>query len=224
MHSRKGENMQVIGRGYYTLRQAAKLAAVAPATLRNWYRQSIGSQLLSSTYGTESKEYLLSFLDLIESNVVARLRSQGLSLQKIRIIQSSIQEQTNSIHPFANSDLLFDGGRVWLKVAQEFNDDKQYIDLLDNGLGIPAVIEPFLKELVFCNDSKMALEWRIHQGVIINPEYNFGKPTVGTCKLSTSVLGREFAQVGSAEIVADWYGISPQDVIIAARYEGALAA
>ena len=67
--------------------------------------------------------------------------------------------------------------------------------------------------------------WCVTNDVVIDPELCLGKPTVREIGMATAVLAAAFtANEEDAEIVADWYGISPSHVLAAVDFKARLVA
>jgi hypothetical protein len=111
----------------YTLRQAAKLASVSTQTARRWvlgYEES--DRQGSPVFGPKSDEptgapLMLSFLELVELDVVAKFRKNApsLKLANIREAHRFARAEWQLAYPFASAKLLAVGGHVLSDFARE---------------------------------------------------------------------------------------------------------
>ncbi len=78
---------------------------------------------------------------------------------------------------------------------------------------------PFLAKIEY-DRNDLARLWRIAEGVVVDSEINFGKPTVEEVGIATRILAGAFEANGrDADRVADWYGVEPRHVRVAAAFE-----
>lgn len=106
------------GIGVYSFPAAAILISGASARrLRSWMR----SGLTPPTYDRgRAPSDLLSFHDVISLDVVSRIRSTGVSLQKIRHLESQLRRVRDVPRPFAHQVFFFtDGADVWYQLEHE---------------------------------------------------------------------------------------------------------
>jgi uncharacterized protein (DUF433 family) len=171
-----------------------------------------------------SEENLISFLDLIEVFIAGQLRSRGVALQTIRKVYTTLQGELKAGHPFCRRELFTFGKRVFTHGLDPAGRI-EITDVLTKQRAFPEVIQPFLRSLEYDKATDMARRWRIAPKVVVNPEICFGQPIVEAAGIPTGVLFRAFrANSEKAETVADWFGVSREDVIAAVEFERGLAA
>ena len=122
-------------------------------------------------------------------------------------------------HPFAHEGLYTDGKSVFVRIAEE-SDDERVIDAICRQDVFSTVLLPYLKRLEFGKQTRLAERWRIVDGIVIDPARRSGKPILESCGISASILARSYQCNGlDDELVADWYGVTPEDVGLAVRFE-----
>jgi uncharacterized protein (DUF433 family)/DNA-binding transcriptional MerR regulator len=216
---------KILGNGIYTIPEAARLTSLNTARLREWFAQRDGKHpLLKSDYDTVKGDRAVSFLDLIDALIAGKLREKGISLQTIRTIYRKLEDDFNTAHPFCRKELLTDGQIVFVRSVNEMGQE-QLIEILTRQQVFPKVILPYLKQIEYDPSSNIAVRWNRNHFVTIDPKICFGKPVIKTRGISTKILSAEYKANGNdARAVADWYEISPDEVLAAVKFEKELAA
>jgi len=197
-----------LGRGFYTVAEAARYTRVPQATVRAWFKQR---HLLAAHYADESKPIALDFLDLIDVYIVGRLRRMNVSLPTIRKAYEVLQEQLHTEHPFCHNNLATDGKRVFLDAARE-TGSKRLSDVIDGQFYFRFVL-PFLKRISYNRHTSLAEEWRIERGIVINPLISSGEPVIQRTAIPADVIARAYVANGKDDgYVADIYEIDKSDV------------
>jgi uncharacterized protein (DUF433 family) len=164
-------------------------------------------------------ENTISFLDLIEAAVASQLRLHGVSLIAIRRVHDELSLLLRTPHPFSHSGLYTDGKRVFVRVAER-TQDESLIEAIQRQHVFSQVILPYIKHVEYSPDSSLAERWRIYGGVVLDPRRKYGKPIVEACAIPTAILATAYsANNHDVELVADWYGVEPADVVSAVAFE-----
>jgi len=218
---------ELLGNGAYSLSEAAKLTRLRIQRVREWFRgRADGTRrpVFASDYRDTCEENLISFLDLVEVFIAGQLRSRGVALQTIRKVYGTLQAELDARHPFCRRELFTFGKRIFTHGLDPAGR-LEVTDVLTKQKAFPKVIQPFLRSLDYDSATAMARRWRIAPKVVVNPEICFGQPIVEAAGIPTGVLFRAFrANSEKTESVADWYGISREDVIAAVEFERGHAA
>ena len=213
---------QIIGNGVYSFGEAAALTGVSYRRVRAWFcgeRQS-SQRLIQSDYQPwTAPGGVISFHDLIDALVVGRLREHGLSLQYLRKVHAALLKEFEIRHPFSWKKLLTDGRRIFVHVADELGEE--YLRELCSGqYAFPEILLPVLDRIEYDPTSFLARRWNIAKGVIIDPGRQRGKPIVESTGIPTSLLAAAYeANSRDAATVAQWYGITTEDVSLAVNFE-----
>ena len=219
--------MDIMGRGAYSLAEAAKLTNLRPGRVREWFRPAReGSSevaVFSGDYPAIGGDKAISFLDLLEVYIVGNLREADppVSLQKIRKVHQKAAAKVGHKHPFCVGEIYHKHGGIFTRTTDDEGVGQgPVIDVLSNQAYFNAVIMPFFKKIEYDHLTDLAKLWRIAEGVVVDPTINFGKPTVEEVGIATRVLAGAFEANGrDADRVADWYGIKPRHVRSAAAFE-----
>ena len=116
----------------YTSKEACKIADITYRQLHYWDKTNLTKPSVAAANGTGSKR-VYSFVDLICLRVTARLKAEGISLQKIRksivYLTENFPDQNK---PLANFVFLTDGDSIFVltenpKVVLDTLQDGQFI-------------------------------------------------------------------------------------------------
>jgi uncharacterized protein (DUF433 family) len=218
-------NTTVLGQGIYSISEASRLINATPQRVTAWFRggSSKRGPVFKSSYSDfGSLGNAISFLDLIEALMALRLREKGVSLIVIRKARQELAGMFKTSHPLAHKDLSTDGTRVFVRVAED-SEDEQVIDVIKRQHVFPEVLKPYLSQIEFSEMTRLAERWHITQGIILDPTRCYGQPIVDDSGVPTAVLASAYwANQQDAELVADWFGVAPQQVEIAVQFEGNL--
>lgn len=168
--------------------------------------------------GHRSHQPDYSFFDLVSLLVVSELISHGVPMRKIRESEGYLRQQTGVDRPFTHRKLKTDGYHVFIDGA---HPSQLEITGRAGGQQVQAtIISQFVKEIQYSGD--WAARWTPAPFVEIDPERQFGEPTVaGTRVLTRDVF--ETAQEASIAETAECFGISNGAVRGALDFEEKLA-
>ncbi len=220
--------MEILGRGVYSLPEAARLTRLKTQRVREWFRGR--RQLLSrkpvfrGDYQSISGDNAISFLDLVDLFVVGQLRDHGVPLQSLRKVHAQLKKDLKTPHPFCRKEVLSDGKKVFTLGLDEQNK-AEMIEVLTHQRVFAEILLPFLKRIDYDATTRLARRWCIADMVVIDPAICLGKPIIGEVGIATSILAAAYhANKNDAEVVADWYNIHSKHVIAAVDFERSLAA
>jgi DNA-binding transcriptional MerR regulator/uncharacterized protein (DUF433 family) len=226
-------SFKYVGRGLYSVREAARLTGVPSARIRRWTSQS--------TYKRKSGEYVsppvvatrlepidgsrvVDFGDLLEIRFLDSFRKHGVSMQAIRVAADHAREFLGRHHPFSSRIFKTDGRTILADIITEFGD-RHMLDLVKNQYAFEKVISPYLYEGVEYDAKDDPTRWKPlvdSDHVVIDPKRSFGAPIV-TEGVPTIVLSQAVLQEGDAELVAAIYRVDVDSVKDAVRFERSLA-
>jgi uncharacterized protein (DUF433 family) len=217
----------MLGRGVYTFAEAARLTGLRPARISEWFR---GRRSGPTNWAVFQGDYpvdgdvAISFFDLIDVYVAGQLRDHGVSLRTVRKVYSRMEQDLGTPHPFCRKELLTDGKVEFLK-GLDAAGQQELNEVLTRQKVFPRVLLPFLKQIDYDQVQLTAKRWRIADKVVVDPAICFGKPVVEQAGVPTSLLADTYrANNEDARRVADWYNVSPADVLAAVEFESKLAA
>lgn len=220
--------MEVIGKGVYSIAEAARLTRLRTQRVREWFmgRESpsrIFRPVFQSDYPVFHEEYAISFLDLIELNIAGKLRDAKITLPYLRKSYNSLRERFGD-HPFCRTQ-IFVGGKKIFTQGLDAEESAHFLESVSDQWYMNTIMKPFLERIVYDPTTRQASKWNIADLIVIDPKYRFGKPVVEQTGISTSVLSRSYYANGEdAEAVANWFGIERRHVMAAVEFENSLAA
>lgn len=165
---------------------------------------------------------MVSFHDLVEAIVAGRLRNRGVSYARVAAAHKRLAERLNSAYPFAHADLLTDGRDVFVRnevapaeiTIEDASTNQQFFD------HIIKVLETI--NLDYRQD-RLAARWHIAPLVDVDPTLSFGKPVLAGTGITTFVIARQLrANNGDADLVAELYNLSEEQVMAAHHFEEGL--
>lgn len=216
------------GQGVYTFTEAARLTALKPARVREWFRGraqgEVRRPVFSSDYEPVGGDHAISFLDLVDVYVAGQLREHGVSLRTVRRVYCRMAEDLQTQHPFGREELLTDG-KVVIMRGLDSQGREELTEVLTRQGVFPQILLPFLKRIDYEKVGLLAKRWRIADQVIVDPAICFGQPIIEALGMPTTILAAAFRANGrNAQLVADWYNVQPEHVLAAVRFEGSFAA
>lgn len=224
---------RLIGRGVYTVGEAARLTRVPRPTLRRWtqgyeYEYRGRARSLPPIIGTGVSRIdgdpVLEFLDLVEIQFLDAFRRLGVQTRTIRLASLRARDLLGRRHPFASQRFVSDGHAILMEIAPQ-TQDQRFLDLVVDQLEFSAIVTPFLLASLTFGETGQAEEWwPLGQGrhVVVSPRRAFGAPIVAGRGVPTRVLAKGVAVEGSAEAVAWWYDVEVDAVRDAVEFESSL--
>ena len=116
---------------------------------------------------------------------------------------------------------------LYLAEITKETGDKVLLDIVNKQYVFEKVVASYLYLGLDFNDLKEPARWwplgKDHS-VVIDPRRAFGAPIVAKAGIPTKILNSAMSAEKSVEIVANWYGISIEEVRDAVQFETKLAA
>ena len=203
---------------YYRIGEAARYAKTSVQTAARWHGGGASPVLPPRKDRAE-----LSYMQLIELAVVAAMRSEGVKLKAIRASREYVAGTLNSEYPFAEYRFKTDGTDLILNYEQidpTAGVDKLLYASKGGQLGWKEILDRRLREFEY-EDGGIVIRWRVGGSdfdVVIDPRVSFGAPTISGAA-TWAVKGRWYAGESVADI-ADDFGLSPDNVADALKFEG----
>ena len=218
----RSETPRILGRGIYTIRDAARYTRLPYQRISRWFRSAEAMQwspVFMSDYGSIDSENAISFLDLVDVHVAGRFRGRGVSLQKIRKAYNILREDLETEHPFCHRNLYEHGGDIFAKVFDAIGGPMLYEVIKRQGFSQEAMRE-HLTRIDYADTTLLAERWRIFPGVVIDPCITLGRPVIESTGLATRVLASGYHGNDQDEtFVASFYEVTPADVLTAVHFE-----
>jgi uncharacterized protein (DUF433 family) len=236
----------LIGIGLYPLPLAARLAQLDVRTARHWavgYRFTRKGQQRSSPgvmplklRPSSDKQTDVTFAEMLTLRLVKGFRNAGLRLQTIKRVAEKASVEFNVPTPFISRKFRTDGRKVFLELRETSpTDDEQVLPLADRKLievltgqqAFADVVEPSLFADVEWSDDLASRWWPLGRdhSVILDPGVLFGAPRLANTSVPTAPVAAAVKAEGGGEdaieAVAEWFGVSPEAVRDALKFETA---
>lgn len=170
----------------------------------------------------------LSFLELMELRVVAKLRRKGIPLQQIRDAARIAREVLQTKHPFASRRIFTDRKRIltYLEAPPaEFTMVELHRQTVHQLIAGP-VLERLLDDLDFDEESGIPRRWwplGKNYPIVLDPEVSFGAPTIAGTRIRTEFVAG-MAAVDSMTATITAFELQPSQVEAAVTFERQLRA
>jgi uncharacterized protein (DUF433 family) len=224
---------RLIGRGVYTVSEAARLTSVPAPRIRRWlqgyeYRTDGPMRrpepITEPSFGLIDETPAINFLDLVEIRFVNAFLDQGVTWAYLRRAYGKAAEIVQHPRPFSTRKFRTEGRSILNEIVMT-GRHRSTLDVGAGRMGFWPMFAPFFKQLDF--DADEASRWwpLANRKVVIDPQRSFGQPIVARDGIPTRTLYRAYlAEHEAISEVASWYGISRHSVKAAIEFEERLAA
>ncbi len=156
---------------------------------------------------------MLTFADLVSLEVEGRLRRAGLTSQGVRRLEHRLRAAfPDWDRPLARGIFYTVDAKVWARMAH--GDEAPTFEVIgkrrDQYVMLP-IVRPFCTEVTFGTADLRALRWDLNDWVVIDPEIQFGAPIVKGTRVTVATVATNL-RAGTPEDVADWYGLTVEQV------------
>jgi len=223
----------MLGRGIYTVPEAARLTGVSSQRIRRWlkgYSFRSGGIARSQPPVWEHEiptldgSLALSFRDLVEVQFIDRFLQHGVKWKPLRVAATLAAEIIQSSHPFSTQRFKTDGKTIFLELVEE-SQEPSLLDLVRRQYNIYDFVEPFLFESLEFGSEGGPERWHPlfpNRRVVVDPRIAFGQPTVEG--IPTYIIHGAATAEDSESRVAAIYEIEIESVSAAVEFEQKLAA
>lgn len=211
-------DVEVIGKGVYTIPEAARYLGKNPRTLNAWFH-SDQTNVLSSDYDRDDHGVAISFFDLVDAMVACHFRKEGVPMREIREAYNALSTYFGVKHAFCHKDIILhtDGKKFY------HNHGEHVARATDGQVHAREILEGHLRQLDYDPDTALAQRWHPMAGVVIDPARRFGKPIVEGVYVPTRALYLAWkANEKDEDYVADLYEVKPDNVKAAVKFEESL--
>lgn len=226
-------NFELIGRGVYTVAEAARFTRIPERRLHRWtqgYQRVVGGRrrTLPPAIGARHREAdgapVLEFLDLIEARFLNAFLNEGVSWPTIHLAAKQAAEILHLSHPFSSQRFFTDGRAILMQLASETGDSR-LLDLVRDQFEFERVVSPFLRSGLEYSPSGLPQVWRPISGrvVVLDPRRAFGAPIVEREGVPTAVLAKAVAVNDSVDEVAWWFDVASAAIRDAVAFEQSIA-
>ena len=190
--------------------------------------------VLGPAIGTAGGRRELTFPEMLTLRLVKGFRGAGLSLPTIKRVAAVAAADFGTVTPFVTRRFRTDGRRVFVELQETgaANDEpalprreRELVDILTRQREFADIVEPSLFQNVDWRDDIAARWWPLGPGraVVLDPAALFGAPHIRQTRVPTDALAATVQAEGGGDpaiaAVADWYGVSSEQVRDAVEFE-----
>ena len=221
-------NNPVVGRGLYTLPQAARLLRIDTNLLKYWIgeRKSAESVIPRQL----QNEHVLTFAELMELHFIKLFRDQNVSFQAIRKAAKKASDKYHADYPFTVRRFDTDGKTIFATCKSEATNKELIEDLQHGQLVFKSFVRPFFKRLDYRSTQDVGRFWPLRTGrsdgrIVLDPERRFGQPLDSETGVPTEAILKAVTAGDGQDVksVARWFDIPLEAVKAAMKYEKSLS-
>lgn len=216
-----------------TLAEAAAWLRLPVSTVRAWtlgqgYRSASGARHSRPVIEiADPKGRFLSFQNLVELHVLAAIRRQHrISLQNVRKSVEFLEKRLRTRHPLATRKMLTDGRDLLIEMGPHF------LNVSRAGQSEMHIVDAYLERIEFGRRGELLRLYPFTtktieddpRSVVIDPRVQFGRPCLKGTGVPTAAVAERFLAGESIASLTDDFGVAPQLVEAAIRYEQAARA
>ena len=218
------EEHKAVNRPRYSFAEADRIARVTRGTASRWlkgypYWHSSEERRISPPVTPKNgSQVAVSFVDLMEVAAIGRLRDKGFSLKRIRQINAYCRIYFQTQRPLVTERFRVSGQDV-------FVDEETFGVLVNVGreAGMRAweeVLEPFLEDVEY-EEELVRRWWPLGRdaGVLVDPDYGFGLPVIEGTGIRTEIIAERKRAGDSTEEITYDFGVTPEQIEDALRWE-----
>lgn len=217
------ENKVEIGNGIYTLPDLAKILNLdyqkVHRLLNEYWDKRFAGDLGDKYSWSIGNSRAVSFHTLIEFYIFYQFKNAGVSIQKILKAHQELTSMYNTAFPFANSSILDGIYCVGKKIVFEIREN--IIIELDSTKQLNLkFIKNFFNKLDFDknNIAKRLYPLGKNNSVIVDPEHQFGQPTIFGTNLFPETIYNLYRNKETKKFISASYGITVKQVTDAIEY------
>lgn len=212
----------------YTISEAARLAKVAPNTIRRWLSGTESSKPVfgDPLYDVARDSAVVSFIQLVEIIVASNFRREGrVSLDVVRRAYVNAKDYFGTEYPFASLKLEPLAGHIIVRLREA--KDAQGIPAIDSpGLTtIPGLTIDVLKDIEY--ETELAARWwpvGKDKPIVIDPRFSAGLPTVPKRRVTVQNVHKRWISGQDIEFISKDLVLESHIVEEVLRYAGQIAA
>jgi uncharacterized protein (DUF433 family) len=204
-----------LGYGIYTIPDISKLLGLPQAKVRRYlneyWDERLGKKLFNDTYtwSVDNKVKAVNFYTLIELHVCFHLKELGVPLKKILKSRETIAKDLNMAYPFASSELLAYGDKIWYKFKDSIinADGSKQSDFVE-------FIEDFAKKIEFNTNSIAERFWPNgkESDVVVDPHHQFGQPILNGTNINAEVIFSMYESGEPIEAISILYDLTQKQI------------
>ena len=202
-----------VGEGIYTAADASRIFKIPYRKAKYWFSYYVRNRLFETIgyryYFPIKDTIAVNFLSLIEMYVFFKFKERKIKTSTVINAHSRMSEYLKTPYPFASQDFYIYGSKIF------FGNNELLRDAVDiNQILIQDYILPFAEKIKF-DDKKLASKFYplgINKSVVINPENQFGQPTIDGTNILTATIYDYYLGNESITTISELFNISTKNV------------
>jgi hypothetical protein len=211
----------VLGKGAYSVADAARIVGANYHTLRGWLNPDHG--IVHRKF--DSSTGVVSFAELMEMQFIKMFMDAGVQPRVIHAASRKAAKLFKTAYPFTVKRFDTDGKTIFATLASEDGGKEMIEDLRKGQLVFTTIVRPFFKKLDY-DRNDIARYWPLgkRNRVLLDPTRQFGAPIDNETGVPTHTLylATKAGQGQTAKYVANWYDVPESAVRTAVRFEKSL--
>ena len=207
------EEIAKIGEGIYTAPDVSRIFKIPYPKAKYWFKYYVKNRLFDTIgyrYFFPIKDTVaINFLSLIEMYVFYKFKEKNIKTHNIIRAHTEMSNYLNTPYPFASEDFYIYGEKIFFG---QFDALKEALDVEQSI--IYEFITPFVEKIKF-DDKRLATKFYPlgrNRSVVINPENQFGQPTIDGTNILTATLYEYYLGNDSIKTIAELFDLSIENV------------
>ena len=165
------------------------------------------------------RDLTIAFQDLVSMRVIAALRAAGVSWPRIHAAETWLRQHTGCQRPFATEQLWTDRSDVLADFGERLIAASQHGQLA------MSILKDYLIPLSGLQfQDQVASKWSPRSGVMLDPAVQFGEPCIPNTRIPTRAIWSLVHGGDPPDLVAQSYGLTPEELSAALDWENKIAA
>lgn len=194
---------------------------ISPYAERRHYGPSRTREPLIITPGSLPDGRFLSFINLLEADLIYRYRQEGVSLFGIRRAVQYARNELGDRHPLRKRRFETDGRNLFA-VLEETEGVSGLIVAAHGQIAWPDAVQQFFRSVEYDEMSDLAERWwplGRNRPILVDPRLAFGRPVVREEFIRTDILVERFWAGEATREIADDFNLHVDTVEEAIRFE-----
>jgi uncharacterized protein (DUF433 family) len=212
---------EYIGKGAYTIVDAAKIVRAPYTTVRGWLNPNTG--IVPRKF--DADEQVISFAELMELHFIKMFMAEGVNPKVIHAAAKAAAAKFKTEYPFTVKRFDTDGKDIFATLAKKDGGKEMIEDLKRGQLVFKTILKPFFKKLDYTR-SEISRYWPLGKRgrVLLDPTRHFGQPLDNETGVPTRTLfqATKAGKGQSVNEVAKWFNVPVATVRAAVKFEKSL--
>jgi uncharacterized protein (DUF433 family) len=202
-----------IGKGIYTISDLSVILKISKSRVRYWVSTYLRRDLPKITnfrYNFNPEEGIfMTFNSLLELYVFEKLKQKGHSRKRILESYYAISKFYNTKYPFTIKNIITAGNLILLDHEDKFISANKSFQL-----NLKEILKPYIEKIEFDEEGKAKRFYPSgkDKSVVIDPEIQFGAPTIKGTRINVANLVEEFESGDSIGTLAKIYNLREEEI------------